>query len=66
VSAGDTVQLQAADILAYENMRYLRECYPDHPENERWQWQLLRSSGRMNGRLFDEAQLGDLLEIVGW
>jgi hypothetical protein len=66
VSARDTVQLQAADILAYENMRYLRECYPDHPENERWQWQLLRSSGRMNGRLFDEAQLGDLLKVAGW
>jgi hypothetical protein len=63
----DEVQLQAADILAYENMRYLRdECWPGHPERERWQWKHLRASKRMRGNIFEEAQLGELLRLTGW
>jgi hypothetical protein len=60
--------LQAADYLAYENFRYLKDVLYG-TQSERWQWQLLsKKLGKKlaNLRLFDKEQLDELCRLAGW
>lgn len=59
--------LQAADILAYENLRYLRDYRHGLRLSEpRWQWLMLRSAGKMMGRMFTRDELRALCDSEGW
>lgn len=59
--------LQAADIFAYENLRYLRDYRHSLRLSEpRWQWRMLQSGGRMMGRLFAREELQALCDSEGW
>jgi hypothetical protein len=60
------VALQAADIFAYENLRYLRGVRFGN-EPERWQWQLLRSRRQVaRAGIIDETGLEKLGAAQVW
>jgi len=63
--------LQAADIIAYENYRYLNECRLDgdtleRPRRARWQFDHLWKGRMAEGRLFGKEQLERLADKAGW
>lgn len=62
-------QLQAADILAYESMRFFRETKMKGQAKTRWQYDLLRSvrgPRTLELAYFDRAALNKLAKRVGW
>jgi hypothetical protein len=59
------VQIQAADILAYEARRHLIEVvYSTEPLAERWQWQRLREESRMDFHHFPEGSITEYLRVL--
>lgn len=56
--------LQAADILAYEILRHVREVdLSDPPKPDRWQWQRLSAKGLMRGNYINR---GGVEVYRGW
>lgn len=62
----DVIPLQCADILAYENMRYLRDYRHGLAAEPRWQWELLKISGRVQGRIMTRPELQIICNLQGW
>jgi len=59
------IALQAADVFAYENLRYVREVEIGGQE-ARWQWERLNNTKRNQGRMFTEEELVKLMTSAGW
>ncbi len=57
--------LQASDVLAYENLRYVREVHFGG-QPERWQMKLLRSTGQLKGSLIGQGSINILAHDEGW
>ena len=59
------IALQASDILAYENLRHVRQVVIGG-EPERWQMTLLRSSGQIKASLLGRESIDALAQEQRW
>jgi hypothetical protein len=58
------VQLQAADVWAYESRKWVSDVKIDKRPDDRWQFKLLMESGRNKIYGFPEESLDSLLSIA--
>jgi len=60
-----SLPLPAADIWAYENLRFMRDVEL-RGQPRRWQWEMFNETKRMHGRMFTPKEIDKLAVLEEW
>jgi len=66
ISDDGVPELQAADVWAYESRKYLSDVIVNHRPDDRWQYKLLKDSGRMRIDGCTADSVMRLAHQLGW